>query len=266
MGESLRTYIQKKELGSGTYATVYLAINTVDNSWVALKKIKIHDNEGVPSTAIREISALKTLKHPNIVNLIDVCQSETYLTMVFEYVQYDLKEYCYKYGFNYFLMNQLIRGLKFIHSKKIIHRDLKPQNILVDGNGNLKIADFGLCRPMHLHVPDLSTEVVTLWYRAPELLNNHRNYSFEIDIYSVGCIIYEMVTGEVLIQGNDNLTQLNLIYQILGNREIFYSQMCRKINDRLLRDVIFGCCEIKIDRRWGIQELEGIANVVMGMS
>lgn len=257
MAETTRkTYIQKRELGSGTYATVYLALDSETNKWVALKKIRINHTEGVPSTAIREISALKSLHHPNVIDLFEVIQSEVFLTMVFEYVQYDLKEYCTLYKFNHFILSQMISGLNYIHSKEIIHRDLKPQNILVGKDGILKIADFGLCRPMHIPIPDLSFEVVTLWYRAPELLNN-KEYSYEIDIFSIGAIVFEMITGQVLLQGNDNPSQLSLIYNIIGNRH----EMNRKLNmilDLTFRSVVEGCCRIERSERWQIEDLLNI--------
>lgn len=251
-----KSYIQKRELGSGTYATVYLAHDPEVNRWVALKKIKINYMEGVPSTALREISALKMLNHPNVIELLNVMQTEVFLTMVFEYVEYDLKEYSVKYGFNHFLLSQLISGVDFIHSNKIIHRDLKPQNILVTKKGILKIADFGLCRPMHLHVPDLSHEVVTLWYRAPELLQN-KNYSYEIDIFSIGTIVYEMVTGRILLQGNDNPSQLKMIYAVFGDPLVLMNRLA-PINDELFREVIKGCCHISRRERWIIEDLKDL--------
>ncbi|KRH92262.1 CMGC/CDK/CDK5 protein kinase [Pseudoloma neurophilia] len=250
------SYIQKRELGSGTYATVYLGICTENNLYVALKKIKINPTEGVPSTALREISALKALNHPNVIQLIEVIHSDVFLTMVFEYVEYDLKEYSNKFGFTQFLLDQLVSGLQYIHSMKIIHRDLKPQNILVGSDGILKIADFGLCRPMHLSVPELSNEVVTLWYRAPELLHG-KKYSYEIDIFSIGTIVYEMVTGKVFLQGNDNSSQLTLIYNVIGNRKEFEKKLS-EIHEPLFKKVIIGCCCISRESRWSIEDLRNM--------
>lgn len=253
-----KSYIQKHLLGSGTYAKVYLAVDSELNICVALKKIRLDYSEGVPSTALREISALKSLKHPNVIKLLNVMQTDQFLTMVFEYMEYDLKKYSEKYGFSHFLFSQLVAGVDYIHSRKIIHRDLKPQNILVTKSGILKIADFGLCRPMHLPVPDLSHEVVTLWYRAPELLQN-KDYSYEIDIFSIGPIVYEMVTGKILLQGNDNPSQLQLIFQILGNTSIRRDTLAF-INDHIFREVVQGCCQISRMDRWTIEDLKSLSD------
>lgn len=247
------TYIQKEELGSGTYATVFLGINTNTNVYVALKKIKLTANEGMPATALREISALKKLKHPNIISLLDIIQNPNFLTIVFEYVEYDLKEFSKKFGFSKILIKQLSNGLSFVHKNQIIHRDLKPQNILVTQYGILKIADFGLCKSIKFR-NNLSNEVVTLWYRAPELLEN-KKYSYEIDIFSIGCIVYEMVTGEILLYGNDNYTQLKIIYKVIGNKNYFKNLLQNKICNEFFEQIIYNCSRIDRDNRWTVDEL-----------
>jgi len=145
------------------------------------------------------------------------------LSLVFEYLEYDLKKYIQLYhgplqemvakSFLY----QLLCGLAFCHCKRFIHRDLKPQNLLLGDNGILKIADFGLARLIEL--PPASTythEVVTLWYRSPEILLGDNEYSFPADIWSVGCIFAEMAQGKPLFPGDSEIGQLFKIFEICG--------------------------------------------------
>ena len=144
---------------------------------MALKKIRLEkEDDGVPSTAIREISLLKGLKHLNIVELKEVLYSEDKLYLIFEYCDYDLKKYMRQTGgplpphevksFTY----QILQATAYCHAHRVLHRDLKPQNLLIDKNGIVKLADFGLARAFGLPVKTYTHEVVTLWYRAPEIL------------------------------------------------------------------------------------------------
>lgn len=220
-------YERLEKIGEGTYGVVYKARNIRTNQIVALKRIRLDsDSEGVPSTAIREISFLKELSEDfNIVKLIDVLHSngEKKLHLVFEYLDQDLKKYIDSYvgkpmpqyiikSFLY----QLISGVAFCHQKRILHRDLKPQNLLINAQGALKLADFGLARSISIPVRTYTHEVVTLWYRAPEILLGCQNYSFGVDVWSIGCILAEMVTGRSLFQGDSEIDQLFRIFRTLG--------------------------------------------------
>lgn len=180
---------------------------------VAIKKINLEsEDEGIPSTAIREIALLKVLHHPNIVkyfllisyfsSLLDVVHYERVLSLVFEYLDEDLKNYLdrsdgpldisdikvKKVAYNQRFMRQLLEGIKFCHANNILHRDLKPQNLLINREGELKIADFGLARAIGIPVRGYTHEVVTLWYRPPDILLGERNYSKAVDMWSAGCI------------------------------------------------------------------------------
>ncbi|KAL0075204.1 kinase-like domain-containing protein [Phycomyces blakesleeanus] len=184
-----------EKLGEGTYGIVYKAQNRDTNEVVALKRIRLdNEEEGVPCTAIREISLLKELKHPNIVRLYDVLHTEKKLTLVFEYLDSDLKKFLDSYGGDIDtvtikqLMYQLLKGIAFCHENKVLHRDLKPQNLLINKKGELKLGDFGLARAFGIPVRSYSHEVVTLWYRAPDVLMGSRQYSTSIDLWSAGCI------------------------------------------------------------------------------
>jgi cyclin-dependent kinase len=219
----MEKYVKIDKLGEGTYGIVYKAKNRETGQIVALKRIRLDsEDEGVPCTAIREISLLKELKHPNIVSLFDVIHTEKKLTLVFEFCDLDLKKYMDQHNsiiskntMKSFLY-QLLRGVAFCHEKRVLHRDLKPQNLLINKKGELKLADFGLARSSGIPVRSYSHEVVTLWYRPPDVLMGSRNYSTSIDIWSAGCIFAEMVTGRPLFPGSNANDQLLRIFKKLG--------------------------------------------------
>jgi negative regulator of the PHO system len=189
-----------------------------------LKEIHLDFEEGAPSTAIREISLMKELKHENILKLYDVVHTENKLRLVFEYMDGDLKKYMNTQGNRGALntpsiksfMHQLLRGIEFCHTNRIMHRDLKPQNLLINIKGQLKLADFGLARAFGIPIKDFSNEVVTLWYRAPDILLGSRTYNTSIDIWSAGCIMAEMATGRPLFPGTTSEDQLVRIFSIMG--------------------------------------------------
>ncbi|NXY62405.1 CDK3 kinase, partial [Callaeas wilsoni] len=224
--EAIQESFQKVEkIGEGTYGVVYKARNKRTGQLVALKKIRLDsESEGVPSTAIREISLLKELKHPNIVRLLDVIHSQKKLYIVFEYLNQDLKKYmdsCQAGELPLSLVKnylfQLLQGVSFCHSHRVIHRDLKPQNLLINEAGAIKLADFGLARAFGVPLRTYTHEVVvTLWYRAPEILLGCRYYSTPVDIWSIGCIFAEMMTRKALFPGDSEIDQLFQIFRTLG--------------------------------------------------
>ncbi|KAM6945747.1 cyclin-dependent kinase 15 [Aplochiton taeniatus] len=217
------SYLNLEKLGEGTYATVYKGISRINGHLVALKVIRMKTEEGVPFTAIREVSLLKGLKHANIVLLHDIIHTKESLTFVFEYVQTDLAQYMtqhpgglHSYNVRIFMF-QLLRGLSYIHSRRILHRDLKPQNLLVSYLGELKLADFGLARSKSIPCQTYSSEVVTLWYRPPDVLLGSTDYSTALDIWGAGCIFIEMLQGTPAFPGvSDVIEQLQRIWTVLG--------------------------------------------------
>ncbi|XP_058790307.1 cyclin-dependent kinase 1 [Phymastichus coffea] len=217
-------FIRIEKIGEGTYGVVYKGKHKRTGEIVAMKKIRLEsEDEGVPSTAIREISLLKELKHPNIVSLMDVLMEESKLYLIFEYLTMDLKKYMDTLG-NGKLMEpslvksylyQITRAILFCHQRRVLHRDLKPQNLLIDKKGVIKVADFGLGRAFGIPVRVYTHEVVTLWYRAPEILLGANRYTCSIDVWSIGCIFAEMATKKPLFQGDSEIDQLFRIFRVL---------------------------------------------------
>ena len=227
----MERYQKLEKIGEGTYGVVYKAKDRIHSNIVALKKIRLEaEDEGIPSTAIREISLLKELQHPNIVRLYDVVHTERTLTLVFEYLDQDLKKYLdvLETGLDPTIVKsflyQLLEGVAYCHRHRVLHRDLKPQNLLINREGELKLADFGLARAFGIPVRSYTHEVVTLWYRAPDVLMGSKRYSTPVDIWSVGCIFAEMVNGRPLFAGTEQ-DQLDRIFRHLGTptRDIFPS-------------------------------------------
>ncbi|XP_065839225.1 cyclin-dependent kinase 2-like [Oscarella lobularis] len=223
MVDPVEKFQKIEKVGEGTYGVVYKAKDRATGKVVALKKIRLDsETEGVPSTAIREISILKELKHPNVVSLDDVIYSDKKLYLVFEFLDQDLKRFMdttrdgIPDGQIKSYLYQLLNGIAYCHSRRILHRDLKPQNLLVDARGRIKLADFGLARAFFVPVRTYTHEVVTLWYRAPEILLGARFYSTPVDLWSIGCIFAEMVQGGPLFPGDSEIDQLFRVFRTLG--------------------------------------------------
>lgn len=224
-------YTKLSRIGQGAYGIVYKAQNTQNKEIVAVKRIKFETREeGIPASAIREIALLKELKHQNIVKLYDVVHSQHTLTLIFEYCDWDLKRLMQSrenplseneiLSFTY----QLLCALQFLQSKCIIHRDVKPQNILINRKMELKLGDFGLARSTFIPVDELSTEVITLWYRPPEICLGCKDYGFPVDIWSAGCVVAEMINGEPLFPYQSNAEMIAAFQYIFGSvrfKEVF---------------------------------------------
>lgn len=217
-------YEKTEKIGEGTYGIVYKGYQKSTKRVVALKKIRLEaEDEGIPATAIREISILKELSHDNVVSLMDVWHNDNNLYLIFEYLNQDLKKYMDIQGETIIPMvtlksyvYQLIQGVAFCHAHRVIHRDLKPQNLLLDKCGHLKIADFGLARAFGIPTRTYTHEVVTLWYRAPEILMGCPHYTPSVDLWSIGCIFAEMVLRKPLFNGDSEIDQLFKIFRLLG--------------------------------------------------
>ncbi|KAF1809756.1 cell division control protein 2 [Eremomyces bilateralis CBS 781.70] len=241
----MENYQKMEKIGEGTYGVVYKARDLTSNKVVALKKIRLEaEDEGVPSTAIREISLLKELNNPAIVRLLNIVHADGHkLYLVFEYLDLDLKKYMESLPVSdggrgkplpdsavgttlstlglgpdivkKFMVN-LVEGIQYCHSHRVLHRDLKPQNLLIDRDGTLKLADFGLARAFGVPLRTYTHEVVTLWYRSPEILLGGKQYSTGVDMWSVGCIFAEMCTRKPLFPGDSEIDEIFKIFKLLG--------------------------------------------------
>ncbi|EEF38066.1 Cell division protein kinase, putative [Ricinus communis] len=225
--KSAENYDKIDKVGQGTYSNVYKARDRDTGKIVALKKVKFDTSE--PQSVrfmAREIMMLQKLDHPNVVKLEGIATSRMQysLYLVFDFMQSDLATIitrpegrltepqvkCY--------MHQLLSGLQHCHERGILHRDIKGSNLLIDKNGVLKIADFGLANyysPERNKRP-LTSRVVTLWYRAPELLLGATDYGVGIDLWSAGCLLAEMFAGRPIMPGRTEVEQLHRIFKLCG--------------------------------------------------
>lgn len=218
----MERYQRISKIGEGTYGVVYKARDKLTNDIVAVKKIRLdHEDEGIPSTAVREISLLKTLNHPNVVGLREVVSGENKLQLIFDFVDCDLKRYMDGIVLGEesvkAIIYQLLLSLEYCHANRIIHRDLKPQNILVERDTlNIKLADFGLARVFKQPAKEYTHEIITLWYRSPEVLLGTEIYYPTVDTWSVGCIFYEIAHKKCLFCGDSEIDQIFKIFRVLG--------------------------------------------------
>jgi len=219
-------YQVKRRLWAGTFGMVCEAVDESTGEMVAVKRIKqAFDDLMGCKRALREIKLMRHFKHENIVGLRDIMlPSEggwNDLYLVVDLMDVDLHFIIHsgqplQDGYLQYFMYQLMRGLKAIHSAKAIHRDLKPSNLLVNKNGDLRIADFGLARAVEEANPQLTEYVVTRWYRAPELVVQSSSYGQTVDIWSAGCILAECLGRTVLLPGKDYMGQMRLIVELLA--------------------------------------------------
>ncbi|XP_065853871.1 cell division control protein 2 homolog C [Euphorbia lathyris] len=239
-------YEKLEKVGEGTYGKVYKAKDKTTGQLVALKKTRLEmDEEGIPPTALREVSLLQMLSQSlYVVRLLSVeyvdansstgdknnenAISKSNLYLVFEFLDTDLKKFIdsHRKGPNprplspdliQSFLFQLCKGVAHCHSHGVLHRDLKPQNLLLDKDkGILKIADLGLGRAFTVPLKSYTHEIVTLWYRAPEVLLGSTHYSTGVDMWSVGCIFAEMVRRQALFPGDSEFQQLLHIFRLLG--------------------------------------------------
>lgn len=224
-----------QQIGEGTYGQVYKAQDRNSGVMVALKKVRMeNEKEGFPITAIREIKILRQLNHPSIVNLMEVVTDKSdaldfrkdkgAFYLVFEYMDHDLMGLLesglvdFKPGHIASFMKQLLEGLSYCHRKNFLHRDIKCSNILMNNQGQIKLADFGLARYYNAEDKDrpYTNKVITLWYRPPELLLGEERYGPAIDVWSCGCILGELFTKEPLFKASQEMQQLDIISQVCG--------------------------------------------------
>ncbi|KAJ5637266.1 hypothetical protein N7490_007145 [Penicillium lividum] len=220
-------YIKDKKLGEGTYAVVYLGHLRDDiSSLVAIKKIKVNADykDGLTMDAIREVKYLQELSHPNIIALHDVFSSKDQnLSLVLEFLPRGDLEMLIKDGDIHYgaadvkaWMGMLARGVWFCHENFVLHRDIKPNNLLIASDGEVKLADFGLARSFADPYLNMTHQVITRWYRPPELLYGARQYSGAVDVWSMGMVFAELLLRVPFVAGNTDLDQISKICDAFG--------------------------------------------------
>ncbi|GAA5912679.1 hypothetical protein JCM8208_007727 [Rhodotorula glutinis] len=222
---SVYSYERLNEIEEGSYGIVFRARCKTTGDIVALKKLKMDkEKNGFPITSLREIQTLMTVPHDNIVRVREVVVGDT-LTQVFivmDFIEHDLKTLLANMPTPFLaseiktLMLQLLSALALCHDNWIVHRDLKTSNLLMNNRGQIKVADFGLARTYGDPLGDMTQLVVTLWYRAPELLFGATEYSTAVDMWSIGCIFGELILRKPLIPGRGEIDQVNQIFKLLG--------------------------------------------------
>jgi cell division cycle 2-like protein len=223
---SVDVYVKLNNISEGAYGVVSRGQDKATGAMVALKRLKMDriGKDGFPLTALREINALLNLKHRNLTDLMEVVTNKNSFFIVMEYLPHDLRALMDGMAQPFWpsevkcLMLQLLAGVAFMHENWIVHRDLKTSNLLMDNKGTLKIADFGLARSFGEPLKPLTPGVVTLWYRAPELLlgGDRYAYSTAVDVWSCGCIFGEFLRNQILIQGSSEPDQIKRVFRLLG--------------------------------------------------
>ncbi|VDP89689.1 unnamed protein product [Echinostoma caproni] len=227
----LKHYEILKRLGKGAYGIVWRARNKKNGATVALKKIfDAFRNQTDAQRTFREITFLQEFAgHPNIIRLLNVIKADNNkdIYLVFENMESDLHK-CIRKGdvlkdvHKKYIFYQLLRAVKFIHSANVIHRDLKPSNVLLNSDCLVKVCDFGLTRsltgidaPLNGGDPELTEYVATRWYRAPEILLASSRYTKFVDMWSLGCILGEMLSGKPLFPGTSTINQIERIVSVV---------------------------------------------------
>ena len=227
---SLRTldnYEKMDRIGEGTYGVVYKARCKTTNALVAMKRVRMdQERDGMPLTSLREIKLLQRLRHENVVRLLRVIQGNNpeNVFLVFEYCEHDVGRLIDHMHTTFTtsevksLMTQTLRAVEYLHERCIFHRDLKLSNLLLNQRGELKLCDFGLARPYEpIERGSYTPKVVTLWYRAPELLFGCDTYTSAIDMWAVGCIFAEFLKHQPLFPGSTEIEQVQIICMLLGS-------------------------------------------------
>ncbi|CAM9425944.1 unnamed protein product [Ascophyllum nodosum] len=217
----MERYSKQEKAGQGTYGVVYKSWDNETKEFVALKKIKVElEDDGIPGTALREISLLKELTHPNIVQLKDCVHSDSKLWLIFEWVDQDLKRYmnsC-KQNLEPMLIKsylyQMLKALAFCHGRGVMHRYERVDYLAI--SVFLSTYYFWLKSTFCPPVRPLTHEVVTIWYRAPEILLGSKTYAPQLDLWSVGTILAEMTTKTPMFPGDSEIDEIYRIFRVLG--------------------------------------------------
>lgn len=219
-------YEKIKRVGEGTYGVVYKARHRRTGDIVALKKLRMdRERDGMPVTSVRELRVLQQCQHPNLVQLKKVATGSKLdsVFLVFEYCAHDLGRLLDTMPRRFdeselkCLLKQLLEVMNYLHNRWIVHRDLKLSNLLLTNDGCLKLCDYGLARYFKAYEEAYTPKVVTLWYRAPEILLGLDTYTEAIDMWSVGCIMAELLQHEPLFPAKTDMAILEMMVKTLGS-------------------------------------------------
>ncbi|XP_052273246.1 cyclin-dependent kinase-like 1 isoform X2 [Dreissena polymorpha] len=211
-------------IGEGSYGVVFKCKNKETGQHVAIKKfVESEEDPLIKKIAMREIRMLKQLKHQNLVNLIEVFRRKKRLHLVFEYVDHTVLNELDRHPRGVpepmvkRIIYQILLAVNFCHQHHCIHRDVKPENILITRQGQVKLCDFGFARILTGPGDEYTDYVATRWYRAPELLVGDTQYGPPVDVWAIGCVFAELLTGQALWPGKSDVDQLYLIKKTLGD-------------------------------------------------
>ncbi|XP_014219101.1 cyclin-dependent kinase-like 1 isoform X3 [Copidosoma floridanum] len=284
--KAMERYERLGRLGEGSYGVVFQCRDRQTGRLVAVKKFQqTEDDPLIRKIALREIRLLKNLKHPNLVNLLEVFRRKRKLHLVFEYCERTLLNEMEKYphGCPELMTKQLtwqiLQGVAYCHRLGCVHRDVKPENILLTADNVVKLCDFGFAR-MLSPGENYTEYVATRWYRAPELLVGDTQYSTPVDVWAIGCVYAELIRGEALWPGKSDVDQLYLIRRTLGDllprhmaifqqNEFFAgitlpapqtltpleTQLPETANSKLQLDFLHKCLDKDPDKRWACDQL-----------
>jgi len=218
-------FLQRRHVGQGTFGIVYSGEDKETRQIVALKKVRVRSaQDGIDYNTIQEIRQLQELNHPNIVKFIGAYHHQGSLYVVSEFLHCSLEKLLYSPDKSFLLsdadiksiMKQILTGMQYLHENWILHRDMKPANIMFSLNGTLKLIDFGLSCDYPSDFGELISQVVTVFYKAPELIYDSRQYGPAIDIWSVGCIMAELFLRKPFLPGRNDEEELQYITNAFG--------------------------------------------------
>ena len=215
-------YIKSGRIGEGAFGDVYSGCKVADQTPIALKYVRLNSSKKtIPRAVFREMEALRQCECSEIIKLLDIYPEETNLVLVLEYLPFDLAKYIdQSYGYIpsfqvKYILSKILSGLSYCHSRSLVHRDVKPSNILISPSGEVKLADFGLARILSPS-DDMSHQISTRWYRAPEILFGARRYDAGVDMWAVGAIAAELISLRPLFTGNNDIDQIFRVFQVMG--------------------------------------------------
>lgn len=254
----LKKFNIEKIIGKGAYGVVFKAVDKKTKELIALKKLyDAFRNETDSQRTFREVMLLQELNgHENIIRLLNVIKAENNLDLylVFEYMEADLynviKANILQEVHKRFIIYQILKAIKFIHSADIVHRDLKPSNVFINSDCSIKLGDFGLARTLvsskNGFEPIVTDYVATRWYRAPEMLLGSPNYTKSVDMWAIGCILIETMIRKPLFPGKSTKNQVQLVLELLGlpSKEEFY-----KLKSKYEFQVDYDFLPIKINKK-----------------